>query len=60
MADLIEGTYATGAGVFCPGHDFTPGTGGSDKDTDDEDMIDLLLQQSGELSLLSVCGLGID
>ena len=60
MADLIEGTYATGAGVFRPGRDFTPGTGGSDKDTDDEYIIDPLLRQSGEQSLLSVSGLGID
>lgn len=60
MADLIEGTYATGARVFRPSCDFTPGTGGSAKDTDDKDMIDPLLRQSGKQSLLSVCGLSID
>ncbi|TFK38274.1 hypothetical protein BDQ12DRAFT_723607 [Crucibulum laeve] len=40
MADLIEGTYATGAGVYLPSHDFTP----SDDDSDrEEDAIDPFL-----------------
>ena len=57
MADLIEGTYVTGARVICPGCNFTPWVGGSAEGTDSEDNIDLVFQQSSEQSILSVCGL---
>ena len=48
MADLIEGTYATGAGVFHPGHDFTPESEPSDdsRSTESKENIDPALQQS--------------
>lgn len=45
MADLVEGTYATGAGVFRPGRDFTPDPdSSSDGGAGEDDTIDPLLK----------------
>lgn len=52
MADLVEGTYATGAGVFHPGCNFMPDPNLSSDDGAGEDntiMIDsMLLQGTGQ------------
>jgi len=53
MADLIEGTYATGAGVFRPGRDFTP-TPSDDDSGKEEDTIDPFLQYSSTQSTIEV------
>ena len=52
MADLVEGTYATDAGVFHPGHDFTPDlNSGSDGGAGEDDTIDPMLQHGTRQSI---------
>lgn len=52
MADLVEGTYATGAGVFRPGRDFTPDPdSSSDGGAGEDDTIDPVLQQGTRESI---------
>jgi len=50
MADLVEGTYATGKGVVRPGHDSTPSITSS-SGSDDDSSIDPILRQPSALPI---------